>query len=649
MQDDAGGREMVRTLQARVFGINLSVPLVFALLRQSIVVVFNPAMDGSVGERFIFSFQATVYGTVVVFSLILYLAVLIALRPLTTYLSNQTNYDRARRATIAVPWILILMHVGLWLIGTTLVYWLAYSWTAPGGVPYGWALLLAGTSGLITGVFAAVWLGPVLLPAKERLGMLEIREGDSDLFAKIKSIAIVVSGMAALATFSAYVLEFYRSETAIPSLLEHHRATMIVLGTIFTALTLLMIYLARREDRTQLRLLRARLSELAESGGDLSQRIPLLNFDEIGEVTVGFNEFISSIEFIVQSVKRTSIDLAETSEALTSSMRVTTDTVSSIGDAVDEIRDRIFSEAASLDQSSSAMEQISRSLESLDALVAEQAANVTESSAAIGQMVGQIKSTNQGAAEVSGAFEQLVQTANQGRDRLNLVGEQIAAVESQSASLDEANKLIAEIASRTNLLAMNAAIEAAHAGDAGKGFAVVADEIRTLAENTASQSKSIKEQLGKTTEAITEVVSGVRVAEGAFTEVQTQIEVARKLESGVSDAMSSVSASSEQIMRALEQITGITEQVRSGSDEMSAGASSVSGEMTKLLEQSAGVKERIAAIADAAGEMSRTVGEALEVAARNREVAAILTEQTARFRVSQDDGPPGEESDPESD
>jgi len=161
---------------------------------------------------------------------------------------------------------------------------------------------------------------------------------------------------------------------------------------------------------------------------------------------------------------------------------------------------------------------------------------------------------------------------------------QVNNISAQSESLQEANTIISSIAARTNLLAMNAAIEAAHAGDAGRGFSIVADEIRKLAEQSAGQSKTIGNSLKGVLESIKSVVLTTSETEKTFEKVINHVQVIGALELEVNNALTEQKTGVGQILEALSNMKQVTVDVREGSEEMKKSSDLLQYEIKKLNE-----------------------------------------------------------------
>ena len=226
------------------------------------------------------------------------------------------------------------------------------------------------------------------------------------------------------------------------------------------------------------------------------------------------------------------------------------------------MRGKVVSQSASVEQSSSAVEQIAKNIEGLGRLIQDQATSVTEASAAIEEMVGNIASVSRSMDAMARQFDALLEASRSGKEMQAAVGERIAQIADRSRALLEANEVIAAIASQTNLLAMNAAIEAAHAGEAGKGFSVVADEIRRLSETAAEQSDTIGRDLSSVQAAISEVVGSSHDSEMAFDGVASRITETERLVREMRDALGEQSEGGAQVLEALKSVNEITSQVR---------------------------------------------------------------------------------------
>jgi hemerythrin-like metal-binding protein len=214
------------------------------------------------------------------------------------------------------------------------------------------------------------------------------------------------------------------------------------------------------------------------------------------------------------------------------------------------------------------------------------------------------------------------------------VAADIKEIARESAGLLEINGVIQNIASQTNLLSMNAAIEAAHAGEAGKGFAVVADEIRKLAENAAEQSKTIGTVLKKITDSITLIQ---RTADGVldkFEAIDSGVKTVLDQELQIRNAMEEQSAGSQQILEALEKLNEITRTVKTGTGEMQGKSREVIREGKNLETAAAEISSGVSEIASRTGMVNDSVEHLREIGDKNRNNIDTLGKAVSPFMIS---------------
>jgi methyl-accepting chemotaxis protein len=374
-------------------------------------------------------------------------------------------------------------------------------------------------------------------------------------------------------------------------------------------------------------------SELAQGEADLSRRLEIHREDEIGKLVTDFNAFLEKLSGIIAEMKSVQEQVQVSSENLDVRSRNAGNEVKRIGTLVEKIHGELRKHDENIGESSQAVNQTANGLSALDELIVNQSASITEASSSIEEMAGNISSVSTSMDRIAAEFRELLASADHGMAVQTAAMQRIGEISEQSAGLMEANTAIGAIAAQTNLLAMNAAIEAAHAGEAGKGFSVVADEIRRLAETASEQSKTIGGKLRLIQESISANVKTSAESEKAFAELSSKITDTDALVTQIKQAMDEQRIGSEQMLGAIKAINDVTVKVRSGSADMTEGNRVIVQTMNKLGEAAKQVSGSVMEIDRGIETMETEVKEISDTALRNDELVKRMENTIGRFKV----------------
>lgn len=375
------------------------------------------------------------------------------------------------------------------------------------------------------------------------------------------------------------------------------------------------------------------LKEMATGEADLTKRANLLGRDEIGFLVINFNAFCDKLQKIVSEIKGTEGDLLSYGDRLGTMVQENTAFVDQMIGNIRSVETEIGNQNEMIKNTSDSVEAISNSVEQLRELLVTQNEGMQNASSAVTQMIGNIGSVSRSIEKMAQEFNMLQDDVHSGILRQREVNEQILKIEQQSKMLNDANDVISSIAGQTSLLAMNAAIEAAHAGDAGKGFAVVADEIRKLSENSSTQSKNIGDQLTTILNSISSVVEASNISDEMFTRVSEKIQGTGDLVSQIKLSMDEQSEGSKQISEALGYMNDAAGKVKDASDEVDHARGEIIEDVEKLRSSSEVVRSSLKTIEGAVKTIEEGDDSLMNIATSISGSIYRITSQIDQFKV----------------
>jgi methyl-accepting chemotaxis protein len=376
------------------------------------------------------------------------------------------------------------------------------------------------------------------------------------------------------------------------------------------------------------------LEDIAQGEGDLTKALSVHSKDEIGTVALNFNNFVETLRTILLTVRSSVDGLAETGQGLNDRMVSVQEALEHINQEISVVDQKVISQSEGITEVSQTITQIDANLQQLNQLIGKQAESVQSTTGAVHSMAQLVEKALDGIQKSLKEFEHLNNTAEVGAEILQQVQERVHQIAQQSQGMSEANNVINSIAAQTNLLAMNAAIEAAHAGEAGKGFAVVADEIRKLAESSATQSKTISGTLKQFKKAITLVVESSEQAGKSFQDVQQAIQTVSTEQRALNSTMHQQSEGNRLVLEAFGIIEKLNHQVLAGAEEMVTGSGIITVKTTELVESTHSIEDSVEDMKEESQKISQAIQDVANLSVSTEEGIKQVQGQIQRFVLS---------------
>jgi len=409
--------------------------------------------------------------------------------------------------------------------------------------------------------------------------------------------------------------------------------SMVVSSLLAVVVFFGVVFLLGRRLMRPLAYVSGALNEISAGAGDLTQRLAVSGSDEVGQVAHSFDGFVESLQTMIAGIKDSVGTLKELGTDLSANMNETAAAVNQITANIESVTRQVETQGGQVDSTASSVEEVTRNIDALNDQVEREAATIERTAATIGELLAGVESilhTSGTTRTQIGELRERIDSGNHAAEEMQAAVQQMTV---RSQSLQEANSFVVNIAAQTNLLAMNAAIEAAHAGDSGRGFSVVAEEIRKLADQASTQSKRIAAEIKGMGTDIATSVDRTDQTKQLLGRVNSTIGEVEEVFAQLSREIEQQGHQGREIRGALEELNEIAGAVQTGASEMSSANRQILQVVSGLSEATASMRSSMDEIVAGTREINTSVTNVNEMSTTNRETIDEIEHRVQRFQT----------------
>ncbi|MGM0673149.1 MAG: methyl-accepting chemotaxis protein [Spirochaetota bacterium] len=414
--------------------------------------------------------------------------------------------------------------------------------------------------------------------------------------------------------------------------LQNRRMLAIVIGgLVVIGLTVLYVSLFARRLYRNVSNLDETIASL--SAGDLTVRFETQGNNEIASIAARLQQHVDEFSSVLRQVQQSVDESQRLKENLTGTTEESSASVEQMSANIDSIGKQIASLDEQISSTGAAVSDIFDRVKVLTEQMDEQSSASEESSSAVHEMAASIDNVAKIAAARTDASDRLNTVTRNGSEKVESTN---AVIQKIAESVDEIKEIIGiinKIAGQTSILSMNAAIEAAHAGDYGRGFAVVAEEIRKLSESTNKNAKQIRSSLEEISQSAVEAQQLSAASTSAFGEINSEVQRFIESLSEISSSTEELSSGTQQMLQATDGLTQTTERIREVGTEINAQTQTIDESMKGLRNVSGEVNQAVSELSAGTREISQAMLGLNATSGKTSEQIDVLARSISRFHL----------------